>query len=347
MAKLRVAVIGAGYFSQFHIEGWHRNPDAELVGIADTDMGKARSQADLLLGWDHALPIFDDAGKLLDATSPDIIDIVTPPSTHAALIKMALGTDARAIICQKPFCGALDVARKVVAEIEQTGRLCVVHENFRFQPWYRQIKAELAFGRLGDIYQATFRLRPGDGKGPNAYLARQPYFQQMARFLVHETAVHWIDTFRYLLGEPDTIYADLRRLNSVIAGEDAGLIVMGYADGRRAVIDGNRLVDHPAIDQRLTMGEALVEGSDATLGLSGDGTLYLRNSGESVPAALPSSWRRDIFGGDCTYALQAHITAHLLRGAPVENTASDYLRNMELVEATYISASEGRRISLR
>ncbi|MEO0763052.1 MAG: hypothetical protein AAFZ09_14815, partial [Pseudomonadota bacterium] len=60
-----------------------------------------------------------------------------------------------------------------------------------------------------------------DGQGPDAYHARQPYFQRMPRFLVHETAVHWIDTFRYLMGEAETVYADLRRLNPAIAGEDA------------------------------------------------------------------------------------------------------------------------------
>ena len=36
--------------------------------------------------------------------------------------------------------------------------------------------------------------RFGDGQGPRAYLDRQPYFQTMPRLLVHETAIHWIDT---------------------------------------------------------------------------------------------------------------------------------------------------------
>ena len=34
-----------------------------------------------------------------------------------------------------------------------------------------------------------------------AYLERQPYFQTMPRFLVHETAIHLVDVFRFLLGE--------------------------------------------------------------------------------------------------------------------------------------------------
>ena len=82
---------------------------------------------------------------------------------------------------------------------------------------------------LGEVYQITFRLRPGDGQGPEAYLERQPYFQTMERFLVHETAIHFIDVFRFLLGEePSTVYASLRRLNPAIKGEDAGLMLFSF-----------------------------------------------------------------------------------------------------------------------
>ena len=42
----------------------------------------------------------------------------------------------------------------------------------------------------------------------------------MEKFLVHETAIHLIDVFRFLLGEePSAVYAALRRLNPAIKGE--------------------------------------------------------------------------------------------------------------------------------
>jgi predicted dehydrogenase len=118
-------------------------------------------------------------------------------------------------------------------------------------------------GALGQMYQVTFRLRPGDGKGPDAYLERQPYFQTMEKFLVHETAIHLIDVFRFLLAEePSAVYAALRRLNPAIAGEDAGMMLFDFPSGARAVFDGNRLADHKAENRRLTMGEMVIEGSE-------------------------------------------------------------------------------------
>ena len=98
----------------------------------------------------------------------------------------------------------------------------IVHENFRFSPWYREAKRLLDSGSLGTPHAISFRLRPGDGQGVDAYLSRQPYFQKMPRFLVFETAIHFIDTFRYLMGEVEAITARLRRINPVILGEDAG-----------------------------------------------------------------------------------------------------------------------------
>ena len=92
--------------------------------------------------------------------------------------------------------------------MDEGGQL-VVHENFRWQPWYREAHRLIRDGVLGKLHSVAFRLRPGDGQGPRAYLERQPYFQKMPRLLVHETAIHWIDTFRFLMGEITAVYASL------------------------------------------------------------------------------------------------------------------------------------------
>ena len=48
-----------------------------------------------------------------------------------------------------------------------------------------QIKEILKSSLLGDLFQVSFRMRPGDGQGKDAYLSRQPYFQKMERFMIH------------------------------------------------------------------------------------------------------------------------------------------------------------------
>lgn len=335
--QLRVACIGAGYFSAFHYDAWRRLDDAILVGAADTDLTKAVATG---------APAFETLNEMLAAVQPNVLDIITPPPSHFAAIKEALEFGVKAIICQKPFCSSLNEAREACQLAAQANVPLIIHENFRFQPWYQCIKKEMSEGTIGEVQQITFRLRTGDGQGRDAYLARQPYFQTMPRLLVHETAVHWIDTFQFLLGDARAVYADLRRLNPAISGEDAGYILFDFCGGVRALFDGNRHLDHAAENHRLTLGEALVEGTSGTLTLSGDGAVRHRAFGATEDKILLASRDWSGFAGDCVYALQGHVLKGLLHGTPLQNTAADYLDVMIIEEAIYRSAHEWRKIEI-
>ncbi len=332
----RVAVVGAGYFAAFHHDGWSRIADATLTAICDQDPAKAATAA----GRYGARP-FTALPAMLAEIAPDILDIAIPPAGHAEAVRAGLAAGVPTIVCQKPFCRDLAEAEALVAEADAAGALLVVHENFRFQPWYRAAARLLAAGTLGEPFSLSFRLRPGDGGGPDAYLARQPYFRSMPRFLIRETGVHFIDVFRFLLGEVEAVFADLRRLNPVIAGEDAGTVLFRMRGGARAVFDGNRLADHAAQDRRLTMGEMLLEGSEAVLRLDGEGRLFLRRAGSTEEAAWAYDWARQGFAGDSVRALQQHVVAHREGGGAIENIARDYLANLRAEAAIYRSAETG------
>lgn len=337
--RLRIAVVGAGFFAQFHHEAWSRLDRVDLVGICDLD--RTRADAAALASGTQG---FDDLDAMLDVTQADVVDIATPPETHLALVA-AVAERSLPVICQKPLAPTLDEARAVAAAASSAGVPLAVHENFRFQPWFREARRLIDAGQLGDLHGITFRMRPGDGQGPDAYLDRQPYFQTMERFLVHETAIHFVDTFRFLMGEVASVYADLRRLNPVIAGEDAGTIVFRFADGQSGVYDANRLNDHVSDNPRRTMGEMWLEGAHGILRLEGSGRLWWKPHGGDEAEHL-YAWEDRSFGGDCVYATQAHIAAHLLDGTPLETGAEDYLRNVEIEEAIYRSAAERRAIDL-
>ncbi|MEX0284159.1 MAG: Gfo/Idh/MocA family protein [Paracoccaceae bacterium] len=338
----RAVVIGLGYFSQFHLTAWQANSNAELVGVCDLDADRAGE-----VGTQYGVRWFTDVSELLKDTQPDIVDIVAPPAAHAALIETSLASD-RILICQKPFCRSIAEAETVIAQADTTGTRIVVHENFRFQPWYRTVKTLLDQGRMGQVYGARFALRPGDGRGPNAYLDRQPFFQTMPRLLIHETAVHFIDLFRWLLGDITSVYADLRRLNPVIAGEDAGALLMHHESGAQSLFDGNRLTDHVASNPRKTMGVFELTGEAGTLALDGEGVLRFREFQAQDWTELPLTHPVDdnSFGGGCVAALIDHVIAAQLTGGALENEAADYIPVMRACEAAYHSHAEGRRIDL-
>ncbi len=339
--KLRVAAVGAGYFSQFQYGGWRNIAECETVALANRDTAKGRE-----LAARFGVPkVYAELGEMLDAERPDLLDIITPPVTHKAFVVEAARRGIP-VICQKPFGRSLREAREIVELATRAKIALIVHENFRFMPHFREAKRLISAGALGTLHAVAFRLRPGDGQGPRAYLDRQPYFQQMPRFLVYETAIHLIDTFRFLMGEVSAVYARLRRINPVIAGEDAGTILFEFESEATGLVDGNRLNDHVAANPRRTMGEMWLEGSKGVLRLDGDARLWWKPHREPEAEHRYDRGPDDTFGGGACESLQRHVVRHLREGAALENTGAEYLRNLLIQDAIYASHAQGRRIAL-
>jgi predicted dehydrogenase len=270
------------------------------------------------------------------AEKPDFVDIITPPATHAEMTAEA-GRRGIHVICQKPLAPTLDEARAMVALAEQAGVRLMVHENFRFQPWHRELKRQLARGAIGKLHSLAFRSRTGDGWGENAYWPRQPYFRDYPRLLVYEYGVHSIDTFRYLAGDVSRVSAWLRRLNAGIRGEDCGLVVLEFESGAIGVWDANRYNEPDYEDPRYTFGELLIEGDEGSLRLSADGRIACKRLGQPEEE-IAYEHRRHGFAGDCCHLTQRHFIDRLLDGKPFETGGREYLETLRVQEAVYESA---------
>jgi len=336
----RIVMVGAGYWSQFQVEGW-RDAGTPLAAICNRHLANAEP-----LARRYGVPkCYDDIEAMLDTERPTLVDVCLPPVAQPAAVNAALRRGIPTI-CQKPFGLDLKQAEAMTVLAEVAGVPLVVHENFRFAPWFREMRRCIDAGFFGRVHGIAFRLRPGDGQGPLAYLDRQPYFQQMTEFLVRETAVHFIDTFRFLMGEVRAVTARLRRLNPVIAGEDAGMLIFEYDDERTGLFDGNRLNEHPATNLRRTMGEMWLEGERGVMRMDGEARLWWQpHQGVETPHPYDDGAGRGAFGGAST-ALQAHVLAHLRHGAALENGARQYLVNLHVQAAVYHSHASGRRVPM-
>jgi predicted dehydrogenase len=188
---LKGVAAGAGYFSQYHFEAWRRIPGVEITALCGLDAAQARAMAAA-----HGIArVYADVEAMLDTEKPDFIDIITPPASHAA-IAQAAGRRGVHILCQKALAPTVAEAAAIVAAAKASGVRLMVHDNFRFQPWHREMRRLLDDGAIGTLQAIACRTRLGDGWGPDAYLARQPYFRTMKQLLVFETGVHFIDVFR-------------------------------------------------------------------------------------------------------------------------------------------------------
>jgi predicted dehydrogenase len=185
----------------------------------------------------------------------------------------------------------------------------------------------------------------GDGWGPNAYLDRQPFFREYPRLLVYETGVHFIDTFRFLLGEVTRVYAHLRRLNPVIRGEDCGQVFFHFAGGATAIWDANRYNEVESPSPRYTFGQMRIDATGGHITLDTEANLRVKPLGR--PAFDVQYPHQDInFAGDCVYALQRHFVECMRSGAEFESHGEDYLKTLAVVEAVYESARRKQVVEL-
>jgi methylmalonyl-CoA epimerase len=341
MRKLRGLCVGAGYFSQYQYEAWSRMPEVEILAVVNRSLERARETA-ARFNLPHAAG-WEELPALLESAKPDFIDVITPPETHLEIVRLAAARGI-AIICQKPLAPTWEEAVAVVDTAKRAGLRFLVHENWRWQPWYREMKRQLDAGALGELFSIAVRMRMGDGWPADAYLARQPFFRSYPRLLVYETGVHFLDTFRFLGGEVASVYARLQKRNAAIAGEDAGQIVCGFASGATAILDASRYNETDTADARYTFGSVRLDGSRGHLELDTDGNLTLKPLGQPS-RRLEYAPERKGFAGDCVYHLQRHFTACMLTGAPFESTGEDYLKSVALVEACYRSHATGQVVS--
>ncbi|AMM25179.1 Gfo/Idh/MocA family protein [Variovorax sp. PAMC 28711] len=322
---LRIGLVGAGWVTAHHLAGWRAlEARATVVAIADPNRDHAQARA-----REHGIgQVFESAEAMFDAMRLDAVDVAAPREFHAAIVREA-ARRGLAVLCQKPLAPTLAEARALADEVAPQCRL-MVHENWRFRPYYRDLAAWLGEGRIGDVVQASMTLLTSgllpDATGRLPALERQPFIASLDRALVMEILIHHIDTLRYLLGELTLVHARLGHASPAMRGEDRAFLSFETASQAPVALLANLSVHgRPAAQaDRLTL-----VGTTGTIELEGD---TLRCFG-----ARPAELRYDMPA--CYLASYAATISHFVdcvqSGRGFETEPADNLRTLALVEAAY------------
>lgn len=338
-ATLRGGMVGAGAWSAVQLAAWAQVQGAHIVALTDRHDERLLPLADRF----GIAGRFHDAAEMLAAEQLDFLDICTQPYSHDLLIRLAVDQGV-AVICQKPFGRSMEEAESLVRLCDAAGVRLMINENFRWQAWYRRARALLEAGRLGAPFFARIHKRRRITLP--TFADPQVYFKTMPRLLAFEMGVHYLDTMRFLFGEPRTLYARLQKVSREIAGEDMMHIVLGY-DGLTAVIT-NSWASVPAVnlDQPLTPTAHVspprleIDGTLGTLVLDAHGVLHLYTDSEHEQWQMPAEARPE-----SRVAVQQHFIDCLRRGEPFESDPHDTLKTMALVYAVYDADETGQVIT--
>ncbi len=195
--KLKVGMIGLGGIAHTHVPGWNASPYTEIVGGADINPAvfepwKAK------YGMTH---FTENGADLINDPEIDIIDVCTPNRCHAPQVIAALKA-GKHVLCEKPLAPTPAEIHEMIAARNQSGKLLMTAQHFRFRGISKAVKAEVDEGVLGSVYHArawmlrrsglplkdTFIYKKNSGGGPTI-----------------DIGVHILDLALWLMGHPKPV----------------------------------------------------------------------------------------------------------------------------------------------
>jgi predicted dehydrogenase len=145
--RIKVAVVGCGYWGPNLIRNFTNCPTSEVALICDQNPATLeRSQA-----LSPQACLTNDFQRVLTDPNVDAVAIATPVVTHARLAAAALKA-GKHVLVEKPMAMSEREAEELVHLADRNQRILMVDHTFIFSEPVRKIKELVSSGELGDIY---------------------------------------------------------------------------------------------------------------------------------------------------------------------------------------------------
>ncbi len=236
---MKIAIVGCGLNSDYHINFAKEYPGLEIVGVVDKDLAKAQKCASKY-GIEKT---FSSIRELINEKKPDAIHIVTPPSTHYSLAKEAIQYKCHVLI-EKPMVLKSQEAKELYNLAEEHGvKVCTMHNHF-FDPCMVKARDLISKGQVGRVINVetyyglntwidAFRKYPS----PNVL----PWIYTLPGGVFHDFMPHALYVMLPYIGKPQDIqvmeksFGELPQnisdeLRILIKGEKAfGILTLSFA----------------------------------------------------------------------------------------------------------------------
>ncbi|MEM2357154.1 MAG: Gfo/Idh/MocA family oxidoreductase, partial [Candidatus Bathyarchaeia archaeon] len=218
MKKLKVIVVGGGFWGKNQLRVLSEMKKVKLVGICDIEESKAK-----MLGEKYNIPWFTDLDEALNKLDFDAATICTPTITHAEIAKKILA-NGKHVLIEKPMTSTIEEGKELITLAEKNKVFLTVGFIERFNPAIKQLKKIIKAGKLGRIILILARR-----------VTRWP--ERIGDVgVTKDSAIHDIDVMRFLLEkEVSSVYAKIGSLKHRF--EDYSEIMMSFEENTVGFID--------------------------------------------------------------------------------------------------------------
>ena len=239
MKKVKVALIGAGYISDYHARGLQSLPDVEIASVVGLPIEAAEEFAQKY----NIKDVTTDALSLAKRDDIDAVVISTPNKFHApyAIEFMNNGKD---VFIEKPMAMNSTEGEEVMNAAQKNERIVLVGHMWRFDEEAQFVKKVVDSGKLGNVIK-TKGYGIHENWGPGGWFTQKEIAGGGA---LADMGVHAIDTIRFILGDPKPIevYAKIGTYFGDYDVDDTGIIIITWDNGATSIIESGWW--HPHMD---------------------------------------------------------------------------------------------------
>lgn len=215
MDRVRIGVIGSGYWGPNLIRNFVEIPASELVAVADLREDRRRH----VEARYPRVRVTDDYWDLFEMDL-DAVVVATPPATHHTIARNALEHDL-GVMVEKPLALSSKEARNLIDLAQERDRVLMVGHTFEYNTAVRTLKEIIDSGELGDVlYIDSVRVNLGLFQpNLNVLWDLAPHDISILNYILGQEPIavsaHGADSI--VRGKHDIVYVNLEFPNSVLA----------------------------------------------------------------------------------------------------------------------------------
>ena len=333
-----IGIIGAGGIVNYAHLPAYAQPGFKVVGIID----KARERAEQTAIAHKVAKVYSTLEELLDDPQIEVVDIAVYAWETVGIGEQAVRA-GKHILCQKPLSEEYARAARLVGMSKEANLKMAVNQQMRWTVAINGSKQLINQGWLGTPTYGTIQVHCLTDWSMWPWL----YGRKRLEILYH--SIHYIDSLRYLFGDPDRVFTSGGRMpGEPTEAETRTLTVWEYDSGLRVLIDVNHGVwqdDRYAIF-RFEGTEGIIKG---TIGLMynypagrADTLEFMskKSTGYWYSVRNERRWIPHAFVGPMASLMRA-----VEDGSEPVTSGHDNLKTLRVAFAEYRSMAERRAVS--
>jgi len=346
MDKVRLAMIGCGFGAQSLYAPFFRYlGNGELVAVMDLDESRAAACQKAT----GARKLYRELGPLLDDPEIDAVMILTPPFAHAEQVTLAAQA-GKHVYCEKPMAKTVAEADAMIAACQRHGVKLQIAFMKRFNTSFRLVKRLLEEGEIGEIFEMR---AVWDNARAGASRANYRHNIAAGGGFLQEDGSHPLDICRWWMGDVEQVSAEVMIVApNRFDNESVAAVTMKHRGGGMSTLHITML-SHRTGEESYevfgTKGTLLMRWLFHSTKSLEPATLQIHRGAKQVTdLTLGTSWNiHEEMEQNWQYLQEMrHFCDCVLNDRQPAVTGEDGRAVVEIINAAYISADQGRKVRL-